>query len=181
MGQYYYAVSSLPHLSFESEVYPSREEFMQLCAENLSASDLKILKYMDELGGDAAGSGLLKQWFEWNLSLRFELATLRAQKLRIDLEGSQGIGKMSGTEEVAREAFSQESPIDAEEAIERGRWGVLEELEVGHFFDLEKLLVYGMKISILERKAQFELESGLANFKSIYSAVTEGKIGEQPE
>jgi hypothetical protein len=42
-------------------------------------------------------------------------------------------------------------------------------------------MVYGLKISILERRARFETESGLENFKRIYSAVAEDKIGAQPE
>lgn len=181
MGQYYYAVSSLPHLYFDSEVYPSAEEFSQLCLENLSAADLKVFQKMDQVASDEAGNGLPKRWFDWNRSLRFELAALRAQNLGMDFDGYQGIDKIAGTEELAREAYNQESPLTSEEVLERGRWGFLEELEVGHFFDLQKLLVYGLKISILERKSQFDIDAGLENFKRIYGMVTEGKIGEQPE
>ena len=181
MGQYYYAVSSLPHLYFDSETYPSTEEFFQLCCENLSEADLNIFKEIYQADSGETGNGFLRRWFSWNRSLRFELAVLRAQNLGMDFDGYQGIDKMTGTEELAREAYNQESPLTSEEVLERGRWGFLDELEVGHFFDLQKLLVYGLKLSILERKSRFNIDKGLENFKRIYGAVTEGKIGEQPE
>ena len=154
---------------------------MRLCAENLSVSDLNALMRIDEVDDQTPSGGRLKRWFDWNLSLRVELAIFRAQKLGQDIDGDQGVEKVSGTEEIAREAFNQESPLTGEEVLERARWGILEELEVGHYFDLQKLMVYGLKISILERKAQFDIDSGLENFKRIYSAVTDAKIGEQPE
>ena len=177
-------------LHFDSEVYPSREEFMRLCAENLSKSDLNALMRMDDqVGPDdpddpvgrASRGGGLKKWFDWNLSLSAELAILRAQELGLDAGQNQGIEKIPGTEEIAREAFNQESPLIAEDALDRARWAVLEELEVGHYFDLRKLSVYGFKISILERKSQFDMDKGLDNFNRIYSTVTDAKIGEQPE
>jgi hypothetical protein len=136
---------------------------------------------MDNGAGGNRRASLLQEWFDWNLSLRVELAILRAQRAGTNIEEYQGAEKISGTEEIAREAFNQESPLAAEEVLERARWAVLEELEVGHYFDLQKLLVYGLKISILERKSQFDMDSGLENFNRIYGAITEAKIGEQPE
>ena len=181
MGQYYYAVSSLPYLHFDSEVYPSHDEFIQLCEHNLSRSDMRELARIDVDAGPALRGGRLKKWFDWNRSLAAELAILRAEKLGLDTDAFQRVEKVSGTEELAREIFGQGSPLTAEEVLERARWAFLEELEVGHYFDLQKLMVYGLKVSILERKAQFDTEAGLENFKRIYSAVSEGKIGEQPE
>ena len=154
---------------------------MQLCSANLSGSDLDALMRMDELDDQASPGGRLQKWVDWNLSLGAELAILRAQKLGLESDAPQGVEKIPGTEEIAREAFNQESPLAAEEVLERARWAVLEELEVCHYFDLQKLIVYGMKISILERKSQFDIDAGLENFKQIYGAVTEAKIGEQPE
>ena len=41
------------------------------------------------------------------------------------------------TASLAAHAFKQESPMDAEDALNRGRWQFLENLKVGHFFDLD--------------------------------------------
>ena len=181
MGQYYYAVSSLPHLYYDSETFPSDEVFLTLCAENLSKSDLRAVMNADKTDGTYPGSALIEKWREWNLSLRADLATLQAQRQGRSADEYQRIERVSGTEELARDAFNTESPLAAEDVIERGRWAELDELEVGHFFDVGKLIVYRLKISILERKAMFDLNAGLENFGRIYDVVTEEKLGVQPE
>ena len=181
MGQYYFAVSSLPQLYYDSESHPSAEEFLTLCAENLSKADLRAVVTTGSGDQKLHGSAMMKKWLEWNMSLRADLAVLRAQQFGWNVEEYQEIERVSGTEELAREAFNAESPLLAEEMLERGRWAVLEELEVGHYFDLQKLLVYRLKISILDRKSMFEAEAGMDNFKRIYSVVAAGNYGGEPE
>ncbi|MBN1686172.1 MAG: DUF2764 family protein [Spirochaetales bacterium] len=181
MGQYYYAVSSLPHLSFDSETFPSDEQFVALCRENLSKADLRAVLQLDLTDEKLPEAALVKKWFGWNSSLQADLAFLRAQGRGKNADEYQNVDRIAGTEEVAREAFAASSPLAAEQVIERGRWSFLDELEVGHYFDLGKLVVYRLRISILERKATFQTDTGRTNFRRIYDAVTEGQIGIQPE
>lgn len=181
MSQYYYAVSSLPQLYFESESYPSSEQFLTLCEENLSKGDLHAVRMLDDAEGNIGGPSLLKKWSAWNRSFKADLAILRGQQLGKNVEDYQQIERVSGTEDLAREAFQAANPLAAEEVVERGRWQVLEELEVGHYFDLQKLLIYKLKISILDRMSSFDKDKGQQKFRELYDTVTEEKIGVQPE
>jgi hypothetical protein len=75
-------------------------------------------------------------------------------------------------QQLAREAFGQESPLQAEELLNRARWSYLDELEVGHYFDIEKILVYALRLQILARKALFEEDKGVEMFQKVYAEVT---------
>ncbi len=187
MSQYYYAVTSLPLLFLESEYYPSMDEFLGICRENLGVGDQRVIEEAFSMLDDGYQSSegrsaiLFKDWIDWNRSLRADLAFLRAQSLGWDLEQHKSIDRAIGTEEVAREIYNQDSPLAAEEMLERYRWAMLDELEVGHYFDLRKLIVYMIRISILSRRALFTQESGVENFSRIYGTISEGKIGNNPE
>ena len=68
-------------------------------------------------------------------------------------------------------AFQAESPLDGELVIERERWAVVERLQVGHYFDTEALVAYGLKLRILERTARFEVERGRAAYGEVYRDI----------
>ena len=55
--------------------------------------------------------------------------------------------------------------------IEREKWAYLERLEAGHYFDLETLAAYALKLRILERKALFEAERGEASYRAAYADI----------
>lgn len=154
---------------------------MAVCAENLSQSDMRMILSIDEEDHNGRRSAVEQRWRQWNRSLWADLAILRAQQQGRNIDQFQRIERVIGTEELAREAFHSDSPLAAEETLERGRWTFLDELEVGHYFDVEKLIVYRLKIAILERRSTFDTDKGLANFRRIYDTVTEEKIGVQPE
>jgi hypothetical protein len=182
LGQYYYAVTSLPQLFFESDNYPPMDEFLNLCRENLTGRDQRAIEdaYVmlaeDDLRRGTEAEVLFKEWIDWNLSLRVELASLRAQTLRWDSEELQDIERIIGTEEAAREIYTQDTPLAAEDLLERYRWAKLDALEVGHYFDLKKLIVYMIRLSILTRRAQFARDVGEENFSRMYETIRRTKI-----
>jgi hypothetical protein len=47
--------------------------------------------------------------------------------------------------------------LEAEKALDLERWQLLEELACGHYFDLDALLIYALKLLILERWAKINL------------------------
>jgi hypothetical protein len=192
LAQYYFTVASLPQLFFDSEVYPAVDSFLLTCSDNLNRRDLNLVKIAAGLGtpaepiedepeDDAIKNRFLERWQAWNLSLSADIAVLRAQALGQELEHYQATERVFGTETVAREACNQENPLLAEEVIERARWSFLEEMEVGHYFDTQKILIYLYRLVILTRKAGFTVEKGTESFHSIYSEISNGKIGEIPE
>ena len=53
----------------------------------------------------------------------------------------------------------------------RHRWSLLDDFEVGHYFDIERLIIYYLKLQILWRKQQFNREDGTNVFERTYNTV----------
>ena len=70
----------------------------------------------------------------------------------------------TGLPAMVKEALSAGTPKAVETALDRRRWSYLEELETGTQFDLGRLIVYRLKLLLLERKSQFRPEPGLESF-----------------
>lgn len=200
MSQYYYTVSTLPLLSLETERFLDVHDFIALCAGELSPADFALLleasiepdpegspeaegssgDYASETGGpDASGRQTLRLWVSWERALRNELVKLRAQRLAVD--GGRYLAEASfvpGVFEVAREAVGAETPLEGEAVLDRARWGKLDELETGHYFDVVKILLYSLRLQILGRRAQRTTERGRTSFDALYGAIRDES---QPE
>lgn len=181
MSQYYFAVASLPMLFYGTDTGPDRDEFLQICLENCSGKDFRIIESAG-LEPVARDNHLLRRWSSWETSLRNELVTLRAKDLQKDpsryLRDESSF--FTDISDIAREAYNQESPLQAEEVLNQARWNRLEELETGHHFDLEKLIVYHLKLQLNERKALFTKKAGEENFTRVYESVRQPADSREP-
>lgn len=174
MSQYYFTVASLPDLGYETEPSISYEYFMDLCHGVLEDSEYSILSsaHLDGSLSDGITNKVLKNWSLFEQSLRNELAKLRGPDIGIDYEKyTKEFLYEIGTQAIARNAIKEENPLKAEEYLNRERWFFLEELEVGHFFDLEKLIVYSIRLQLLERKKFFSMEKGKEHFMEMYEKI----------
>lgn len=175
MSQYYYVVASLPLLAYEMEKQYTTEDFLSVCAEQLSGRDYRLLadSELSWREGRKTTSALLEAWWRFDRSMRNELAGLRAARKGEEADKYlRGETDLLAAQEIARGAFSQESPLQAEEMLIRAAWSYLDELELGHYFDLEKLIVFYLRLQILKRKNSFTREKGMENFQTIYQSVT---------
>ena len=173
MGQYYFTVSSLPWLDFESEPPVSMDTFNDVCESTLREEDYSLVKKasLDDFDFETANP-VLKRWTVFEQSLRNELAKLRGANLGIDAQKyvKQFIDNTT-TPAIAAGAFKQETPLKTELYLQKERWTFLDELEAGHFFDVENLIVYSLRLQILERKVQFKKDAGNENFTEIYEQI----------
>jgi hypothetical protein len=175
LSQHYYIVASLPLLAYEMEKSYPVEVFLALCREQLSEREYSVLCEADRewQPGAKAATAVLADWWRFDRSLRNELAKLRAARKGEEADKHlQGETELFAAQEIARNAYSQESPLQAEEILNRAGWSYLDELELGHYFDFEKLVIYYLRLQILERKQAFTPEKGKENFQSIYQSVT---------
>jgi hypothetical protein len=174
LGGYYYTVSSLPHLSFDSASVMAQEDFLFLCQNTLSGSDWAILREarFHSTPGLKTGSAAFDSWSAGEQSLRAELAKLRAAKKGVEAESFNRYGAYSlSILEAARKAFSEESPLEAETIILQTLWSLLDELETGHLFDLDKLIVYYLRMQLLELKNKRNKADGEKNFSLLYETI----------
>ena len=178
MSQYYFFVASLPGLSFETERTLSPDSFLEMAEANLSSPDMRALRRarIDAPVELEDAPEVVIEWQRFERGLRNELVKIRATRkavdaaeyIRRDDAGNDETSRI-GLAEVAREAFGEESPLTGEHALNRLRWAYLDELEVGHFFDLNRVIVYYLKLQILARERMFNREDG----ERVFTASTE--------
>ena len=174
MSQYYFLVASLPALIPDAPPPMSRQQLLALCEAQMSASDYPMVREagLDAEGRPAHSSDVLLRWNRWEVSLRNALARLRALQLERDSEPYlREIEESLEAADVAREAFGSDDPMEAERLLARARWSFLEELEVGHYFDTAKLIIYALKLQMLIRLASMTEERGKTEFARIGEAV----------
>lgn len=133
----------------------SMEDFFKLCEDLIPGEDLSLLcqSVSNEIFSYDGSNPMLKHWRSYNIALNNELAKIRASRLRLDPEKYLRPDGYTGYEltHLALAAHRNPALIEAERLLDAGRWHFLEELSLGHFFDLEFLLIYAQKLRILER------------------------------
>lgn len=164
-GGYYYLVASLPHLRLGAAPRLTTGQFLSRCATQVSAMHYQILTEVELFQAQPKGTGLalLDRWYDRECALRNALAVVRAKRLGVaaaaHLRNFRHDHPLAG---IAQRLLMLDSPLAADEELDRVRWGFLEELAFDHYFDLETLIIYRLKLRILERRARFDPATGAA-------------------
>jgi hypothetical protein len=133
----------------------SYSDFLEACSLELNQDDINIIaKLSIEPSIDIEDrSPLLREWKRFNRSLGNELARVRAVKKGKDpnkyLRGESGLNPFIAP--LAHWATNQDSPMEAELYLDRAKWERIEEIKIGHYFDIGYLIAYGLQLKILER------------------------------
>lgn len=157
MPAYYtYLISSLPMLNFSAKPPFSLEDFFTKCKNLIPEKDLEILRSVGEQ--DAHSLAIqnidsLKQWAHFEIALRNELARARAARKKADPLKFLRLpdSPQAQISHVAMAAYRSISILEGEKILDQARWNFLEALSLGRYFDFDYLLVYGLKLKILER------------------------------
>jgi hypothetical protein len=182
MSKYYYFMATLPSLQASAATPPfAYATFLEKSAAALSAKDMAILSEarlaipMDgAIPPGAASSKLLARYYHWELSLRNELARLRAGKMQKPFEKYLRPGELEfDGVKAAQAAFQAGDPLQGELVIERERWSFLETLSINKYFDFEYIIAYSLLLQALERKAGFNTERGNEGYRTVYRSVLE--------
>ncbi len=166
MDRYYYLAAALPLLRFTERPSLSKEDFISQAVKWLTPRDFLILSRIDvnNVFRYPEDPSLLVIYKEFEYSLRRELALYRAA-----LRRGQEYKHRGDLREIIQQL---DNPLQIERALLLLRWDFLEEQEFGHFFDLDFLIVYYLKLQILQRLFSFDKEKGNQRFES-YSSVGE--------
>lgn len=161
MPRYYiYLISSLPMLHFGARTPFSFTDFLRLCEGLVADEDMAALE-ASSLSGEYptdTKQPALKKWHDFDIALRNELVKIRSARrhleagkyLRVDGYWEPHIASK------AVNASRTPSIIEAERVLDEARWGALDELSLGHYFDLDALIIYAHKLLILERWERVE-------------------------
>ena len=157
MPAYYtYLISSLPMLNFSAKPPFSLEDFFTKCKNLIPEKEFEILCSVcgpDSYSLDIQSIDSLKQWVNFEIALRNELVRARAGRKKTDPLKFLRLPDSPQAEisHVAMIAYRNTSILEAEKILDQARWNFLEALSFGHYFDFDYLLVYGLKLKILER------------------------------
>lgn len=155
MDRYYYFVSQLPLLIFGEKPYVGRENFLVEAQKWLSDKDLSVMLKVsiNDFYTKGDDNKALKKYKDFERNLREEIASFRSKE-------NQEIG-------VSNLNLREGTPLETEQRLLLLRWKFIDMLEEGHFFDLDILILYFLKLQVLERLLSFDKEKGMARFDKL--------------
>jgi hypothetical protein len=135
------------------------ESFIQKCWSQIPDKEAELLKSISSQGAFSiqdGGSEVLKRWRDFDIALRNELVKVRAARKRIDPLKYMRHDGYSQPQIVHIASLSLRNPsiFEAEKALDTERWHLLDELSCGRYFDFDTLIIYALKLLILERWAK---------------------------
>jgi len=152
---YIYFVSTLPALSFGAKPPLTMDKFLESAKGLIPDKDRSLLQDLRDKGifSYSGNIPILRKWQDFNVALNNELVKIRAARKHIDAEKFLHTEGRLGYDvsHLVSAAHRKASPAEGEKALDEERWGLLDELCIGHYFDLEFLVVYMFKLMILER------------------------------
>lgn len=118
------------------------KDLLQLRLARIDIEDIPPVKVTNDL---------LNRWISFENTLRNELVKIRSKPLQIPEE--KCLRPESDFDPSARplvhQAIDKPSPHKAEIELIKIRWDFLTHYEVGHYFDLTVLIIYGLKLQLL--------------------------------
>ncbi len=136
---------------------------------DMSPEDELATLFYDEMLSGGAKNDFLEQWMRLELNLRNIMTALNARKHKVDYENhivgtgdtSEAIkkshardfglgGEMDYMEELTAIA-KKEDVGEREKAIDQLKWNYLDEASFFHYFTIEKILTFIIKLGMIER------------------------------
>jgi len=174
-GYYAYLLSSLPMLHFGAKPPITFEAFQAVCRGLVSDEELGLLEalgksslsFFSAMGksslspfsrpgafpDETAWPGAVRAWASFERMLRNELAKVRAARQHKEagpyLRGDAGAE--AAFTQLAVNASRHPDILESERMLDAARWQGLEAQCFGHYFDVDALMIYGLKLLILER------------------------------
>ena len=177
-GNYYYLLSSLPYLTFGSKPPISHANLSERIRPWLSGSSLGLFEKA-RIALDSPPPEVrcktLRSWFEFEHGLRAELARRRTDgRDRSERPGGASLGRILAAVD---RAFRAAHPLEGEIRLITERWEYLTELGAVQYFNLPALIIYSLKLQLLERLSTFDEKRGLQLAESIYERNIHGGKG----
>jgi hypothetical protein len=159
--RYYFLMASLPGLALGEPLPLDGGEFTARAASQLDPADAAELRAVRAGAGD---SPLALRWLAFERHLRNTVARQRAQRLQADPAPwlREGERWELFVLEAVEDAYARPNPLERELELDRCRWRRLDELAVGHPFDLDAVLIYGLRLGLCARWAGLDAARGQA-------------------
>ncbi len=165
MDKYYYLIAELPALFFGKEPGISVEKFLEEAQNWMDAKDYQVLSQVDlnDFAADKKLDQVYDQFRAFESSIRSDIGLWREAQKR-DQEYKPANFSVS--------TIKEGNPLEIELRFMEIRWQFIDELEREHHFDLGFLILYYLKLQILQRYFIFNKEQGLKKFQKLCEVNT---------
>lgn len=162
-----YLTCSLPTLYYNQIAPITLAEFYEEAGAQLSEKNFEKLKSMDlqDVNGRNVQARMNSFW-DLERGLKADLAEVR--KARKD-------GQRPNVHTLPK-SFADKNPLEREKVLLKIQWDALGDLEFGETFSFTGVLVYKLKLQILERLASFDVKKGRQVLASIVNPAKEKEI-----
>lgn len=125
-------------------------------------------------GRSIAGNAFAAAWAARETQLRNAVARFRAARLSVDSQAFQRdhAGFDVGLAQVVTDALAQNTPLEREQALDRGRWRIADELALADPFGLGTVLAFAVKLRIAERWAGLTEAAGQRKVEDFTEVMT---------
>lgn len=153
-----YIISSLPALSFGEKPPISMDEFIHDISSQLSKKNFSKVAHIDirDINKTSAGSKLNSVAALQN-SIQDDLGLIRKTKRDNNLPKLNILSKV----------LIESKPLERERLLMKLYWDELSSIEFGESFTLAEVMIYKLKLQILERLNSFNTEKGRTIFESL--------------
>ena len=154
-SSYPYLISSLPMLHLGAKPPFAFEDFLQTCKGLIPAKECDVVSLCanEDLWEQTVSQETLRGWISFEVGLRNELVKIRASRRKIEPAKylrSDGYWEPA-LYHIAMNSHRILSLVESEKFLDQERWRRLEELSFCHYFDLDALIIYALKLQILWR------------------------------
>lgn len=143
-------------LSFGAKMPFSYDEFLRICEDQVKNCEIALLRRISLeplYPYEHITVPILRRWHAFDTALRNELVRVRASRLQ--REGAAFLKEDgyadSSIVRVVLQAQRSPSILTAERLLDEERWARLSDYSLGHYFDIEFLVLFALKLRILER------------------------------
>lgn len=179
---YVYLLSALPDLEMKSIPSISTEEFLTLCADYLTSSDMQILYYLSEHPDVPFHNEFrdvwVQQWVDYNNSLRALLGLRRLQVSQSHLSEQRVHSWVVEPYAVWQldSVIHAADPLKREWALLACQWEFLDILEACSSYGKENLFSYAVRLQLLHRIHSLLNEKG----REVFTSLQESLVKELP-
>jgi hypothetical protein len=162
-----YLTCSLPSLDYHQIAPLTLAEFYEEAKAQLSDRNFEKLKNTDLK--DVNGLNLharMNSFWDLENGIKADIAEIRKVARNGQVPNVQTLPK----------SFASKNPLEREKLLLKIQWDALTDLEFGETFSLTGILVYKLKLQILERLASFDAKKGKQVLASIVNPAKEKEI-----
>lgn len=178
---YYFLAASLPSLVMDAPPAMTLEGLREAGRTTLSPGDFAALS--DVLDARPNGHPFLCRWQARETQLRNAVARQRASRKHVD--ASPWLHAHTGfdvsIEQGVDAAFQQADPLQREQALDRLRWRLIEELQQSEAFSARAILGYALKLKLALRWGHLSDAHGRDRLDTVLNPPTDNPVNEMEE